>query len=288
MSFTQRTKTPKNSKIKYLTEYPDYYNTFNKAKFSSFRYKIKKSTYKPDYNNYRSNQNNFNTFYKSTAPFNYINNKNNKDGLLVCYNGGPRKQFRPLITKDNLNQILKNRRSISTRYKRPCGCYSNYNISKYSQEYIYPPNYERNEQYNNFYKSTNLPYIGDNVNERYSNQNAFITPRMENRKITYKLKDNDNFNDDNYRINTEANNYQNDNNIEMEKNEENQNENKGEVLEEQIEEKKEEIKEEQSDNYKKSFNYFNLKPRRRFHKIQIFNNCKPFLVDDFKDYGYYE
>ena len=169
MSFSQRTKTPKNSKIKFLTEYPNYYNSFNTAKFSSFRDKIKKSSYKPEYNNYRVNQYNFNTFYKSTAPFNYINNKNDKDGLLVCYNGGPRKQFRPLITKDNLNQIIKNRRSISTRYKRPCGCYSNYNISKYSQEYIYP-NYERNEHYNNFYKNNNLPYIGDNENDRYANQ----------------------------------------------------------------------------------------------------------------------
>lgn len=34
-------------------------------------------------------------------------------------------------------------------------------------------------------------------------------------------------------------------------------------------------------------NYLNLKPRRRFHKTQIFNNYKPFLVDDFKDYGEY-
>ena len=282
MSFTQRTITPKNAQIKYLSQYPDYYNTFNKAKFSSFKDKMKNSSYKPDYNNYRSNQYNFNTFYKASSPFNYINNKNDKDGLLVCYNGGPRKQFHPLITKDNLNQILKNRRSISTRYKRPCGCYSNYNISKYSQEYIYP-NYE----YNNYYKSNNLPYIGDNVNARYTNQNDYISPRMGNKKITYKLKDNNNVNAEDYRNNTEANNYPNNNNIEMEKNEENQNKNKGEVCEENIEEKKEELKEE-NENDKKSFTYFNLKPRRSFRKVQIFNNFKPFLVDDFKEYGYYE
>ena len=284
MSFTQRAKTPKSAKIKFLTEYPDYYNTFNKAKFSYFRDKIKKNEYKQNYNNYGTNQYKLNTFYKSSTPFNYIINKHDKDGLLVYYNGGPRKQFHPLLTKDNLNQILKNRRSISTRYKRPCGCYSNYNITKYSQEYIYP-NYERNEH---FYKSNNLPYIGDNDNSRYINQSRFISPQIANRKITNKLKDDDNYNNSKYRINTETNNYKNNKILQSEKNEEIENENKAEAHEEKIEEKKEEIKDEEKEKNKKSFNYFNLKPRRRFHKIQIFNNCKPFLVDDFKDYGYYE
>ena len=41
-----------------------------------------------------------------------------------------------------------------------------------------------------------------------------------------------------------------------------------------------------NDDFRKK-NYLNLKPRRRFHKTQIFNNYKPFLVDDFKDYGEY-
>ena len=276
MSFTPRAKAPKSTKIKFLKEYPDYYNTFNKAKFSSFRDKIKKNSYKQTYNNYGMKQYKLNTFYKSSTPFNYIINKHDKDGLLVYYNGGPRKQFGLLITKYNLNQILKNRRSFSTRYKRPCGCYSNYNISKYSQEYIYP-NYERNEH---FYKSNNLPYIGDNDNSRDINQSGFISPQIGNRKINYKF----NINDTKYRINTENNNYENNKNMQFEKNEEIENKNKVEDHEEQIEE----IKDEENKKYKKNFNYFNLKPRRRFHKIQIFNNCKPFLVDDFKDYGYYE
>ena len=34
----------------------------------------------------------------------------------------------------------------------------------------------------------------------------------------------------------------------------------------------------------KKFKIFNIRPRRRFHKVQIFNDCKPFLVDYFKEF----
>ena len=35
---------------------------------------------------------------------------------------------------------------------------------------------------------------------------------------------------------------------------------------------------------------YTIKPKigRRFHKVQIFNNYKPFLVDDFREYAKYE
>ena len=289
MSFTQRAKTPNNSNEKFLTESTNHYNTFNKARFSSFRDKIKKKAYNSDINYYRPNSYKGSTFLKSTAPFKYSNNRNERNGLLVCYNGGPRKKFHPIITRDNLSQFLRNR-STSYRFKRPCGCYSNYYSEKYKPEYYYP-NYERNEQYNTFYKQNNLPYISDNDNLRYTN--GFMSPQIGNRKngnITYKLKDN--FEDEKLRINTESNNYEKNQNMENQNQE--QNEKKEENNEVKYEEKKEEINGEkyEYESYKekmrKKFSYFNIRPRRSFHKVQIFNNCKPFLVDDFKEYGYYE
>ena len=211
--------------------------------------------------------------------------------MVVYYNGGPRKQFCPLITRENLSQYLKNR-STSFRFKRPCGCYSNFYSSKYRQDYQYP-NYERKEHYNTFCKGNNLPNICDNENIRHSNR--FMTPQIssrKNEKITYKLKGN--LDDDKYRINTESNNYTKNKSIEVQEQVEKKEENNDVEFEERqdnINEKKEE--EEYNDlnnekNHKKKYNIFNIRPRRRFHKVQIFNNCKPFLVDDFKDYGYYE
>ena len=291
MSFTQRAKTPKNTKIKFLATSQNHYNSFNNANLSSIREKIKKKSYNLNYNNFRPNSSKYNTFLKSSAPFKYCNNINNKDSLVVYYNGGPRKQFCPLITRENLSQYLKNR-STSFRFKRPCGCYSNYYSSKYSQDYQYP-NYERKEHYNTFYKENNLPNICDNENIRHSNR--FMSPQISSRnneKITYKLKGN--LDDDKYRINTESNNYTKNNANEVQEQVEKKEENNDVEYEEKQENINEKKEEEQSNdlnnenNHKKKYNIFNIRPRRRFHKVQIFNNCKPFLVDDFKDYGYYE
>ena len=285
MSFTKRANTPNYSKINNITEVQDHYNTFNKTNYSSFRDKIKlknNKIYNSNYNAFNPNPYNTTTFFRSTAPFNYYNKANDRNGLLICYNGGPRKKYNPLITRDNLSQYLKNR-SNSLKYRRPCGCYSKYYSSKYRPEYDYP-NFERSQQYNTFYKHNNfnnLPNISGNDNLRYSYD--FMTPKIENKKkITYKLKGNSD--SGNNRLNTDINNYQN---LEAENQE--QNAKKEEVVEENHEEVKAEINNENEKNEnKKKFNYFNLKPRRRFHKVQIFNNYKPFLVDDFKEYGYYE
>ena len=195
MSFAKRATTPNYSKLNNLTEVQDHYNTFNtfnKANYSSFRDKIQhKNKYKPNYNAYNAyipNPYNSTTFFSSSAPFNYYNKSEDKNGLLICYNGGPRKKYNPLIQRANLSQYLKNR-SKTLKYKRPCGCYSNYYSSKYMPEY----------DYSNFERSPQLPNISGNNNLRYSYDN--MTPRIDNRKkITYKLKDN--FDNSNNRLNT--------------------------------------------------------------------------------------
>ena len=43
-------------------------------------------------------------------------------------------------------------------------------------------------------------------------------------------------------------------------------------------------------NKSKYYNYYGATPKykRTFHKTQIFNHYKPFMVDDFKEYADYE
>ena len=125
---------------------------------------------------------------------------------------------------------------------------------------------------------------------RYSN--GFQTPQCKNKsKLTSKLKKN-NVNDDyldkvgesiykkeeNEKRNDANNDVNNDVNINV-NNDVNNDANK---QIDKIEEKEENKKS------KNIVNYFRIKPKRRFHKVQIFNNYKPFLVDDFKDYADYE
>ena len=52
-------------------------------------------------------------------------------------------------------------------------------------------------------------------------------------------------------------------------------------------ENKEENKEEKKEEEKIEKNYFRIieKPKFNFRKIQIHNNCKPFLVDDYRYYA---
>ena len=64
--------------------------------------------------------------------------------------------------------------------------------------------------------------------------------------------------------------------------------NKPEEEKQKNEEAKEgENKEEKKEEEKNEKNYFRIieKPRLNFRKIQIHNNCKPFLVDDYRYYA---
>ena len=266
MSFANRPLTPKNIPPQFLTDYHKIYNTFNKSQNFSFRDKIQKSFVHPKYVNFNNNRpHSYRTFLKSAAPFNYFNDR--RDNLLVCYNGGPKKEFHPI----SRSKFDKNRTSTSLKFRRPCGCYSNYNISKYSQ--CFDPYYS----YNNYYQEQELPAIDRDYNARYSDENymnKFDKPKIRNKggKISYKLKENvDEFKreeKEEERMYTEPSNKEN---IET----------KNRAMNEKINPEKN-----VNDDFRKK-NYLNLKPRRRFYKTQIFNNYKPFLVDDFKDYGEY-
>ena len=274
MSFNVKPKTSMYKNEKFMTEYQECYNTFNKSNYSSFRDRMNINNLRQSFNNNNYRSNSYNSFYKSSAPFTCANNTNNKGGLLVHFNGGPKKYLRQFMPKQNLSQFLNNR-SSSFKFRRPCGCYSNYNISKYTQCWDYPY-HDRPEQYNTNYQMNELPPI-DGENMRYSN-GANTLQAKNNGKKTFKLKQSG---DDGKCVATDSNceNYKNEE-IEKKNEDVNQNTNEAKVNEEKKEEKKSDVK--------NRFYYFNTKPRRRFHKVQIFNNYKPFLVDDFKDYGDYE
>ena len=80
-------------------------------------------------------------------------------------------------------------------------------------------------------------------------------------------------------INDDINNFTNDNMQNEKNNFVNKTEN---CKNEEICEKSEKYEKKDDDD---NFNFFKKKPKRRFHKIQIHNICKPFLVDDYRYYA---
>ena len=161
------------------------------------------------------------TFFKSSTPFNFIRNKNNKNEFFVCYNGGPVKKFNLAPKKIHLNLDNSNIYSDIMKYRLK------------SKNFLTTNNEKEKLKYNYLY----------NHLEEEKNKDEFINTN----ETAYKLKNPD--------INV----------TEVENSKENRNE-----------------KEEEEKGKK---NFFKIKKKRNFLKIQIHNNCKPFLVDDYRYYA---
>ena len=243
MSLTYRPISAKNAQ--------KFYNSFNKPK----KYRIggnKNDRYFQPYQDYRPPQPR--TFLQSMAPFNYYGNGSFKNNFLINFNGGPVKEINPKKAKSKLCNTFRNNKFISLRYMRPCGCLTKYNSSKYIPYY---PEYNGNEneygddcfdQDPNLFKSQNCK-----ENRRYFTPQNIKLKNVDNQRKPFCK------------------------NIEMSNNNLKNNDTK--------EEMKEELKEEQFESQytsRDSLNHFPyLKKKKKFYKTQIFNNYKPFLVDDY-------
>ena len=229
---------PKSAKICYnqhaLTETNNNYNCSSKknSSFPCIRENITKKYFNKSRTKFRNiPEYSYSSFLKSSTPFNYFRNKNNKNEFFICFNGGPRQKFSFPSKKLSLNMSkISNNFSNFTNYnsKNYNFCVTNYN--KNNKEKI-----KYNNIYNNIEEEKN---IENNINKRY------INPILNTEKNTFKLND----------IN-----------------------NKKKCEEKKCEKEKEKIVK----------NYFKIKkgPKCGFHKIQIHNNCKPFLVDDYRYYA---
>jgi hypothetical protein len=223
MSLTERPKSMKNS-YKFIHRPGKYKIEDNKSN----RYIQQFNEYRPPHPH---------TFLQSMAPFNYYGN-NGK--FLINFNGGPITSTNPKAKKAHLFCDFRNNKSMSLKYRRPCGCPANYNSAKYTPIYPYGECDESIKANKTTYKLKNKSYSKSQKNKN----KFFIESRNDNAKN--ELIEN----------------------------------NKSQKVE-----IKEGIKSEFFDNkydFRRYINFMqNLKKMRLFHKNQIFNNYKPFLVDDY-------
>jgi hypothetical protein len=247
-------KTPINLHKHFKSEYKDEFNLNKKPKNNFREYSNisnKKKIFFPKSSIYHS-------FLYSSAPFNYYKNPADKNTFLVSYNGGPKNQLHSFIKREDLKNYLYNKKLVYPN-KKPCGCISNYYNPKLARSQSYNDfrydnindEVNKSNQVNNFIKK-NYPSANGNIRtfKRYMTPNHF---RMSNDgKIILTLKKfrNDEFNN-NLRYEIQKNN-------------------------------------ENNEKIRNSFDssFYNFRPRfsNSFHKTQIFNRCKPFLVDQFQEF----
>ena len=218
MCYDQHALTESNNNYNYSNKksnlFPCIKDNINKKYFNQSRTKFRNL---PEYS--------YSTFLKSSTPFKFFRNKNNKNDFCICFNGGPRSKFSFPSKKLSLNMSkINNNFSNFAKYKLKSHNFTTTNNEKEKIKF--------NNIYNHLEEEKNTE--NNNINKRY------INPNIKTEKNIFKLDDIDN------------------------------------------NEKKEEKEEE-----KNVLNYFKVKkgPRCRFHKIQIHNNCKPFLVDDYRYYA---
>ena len=247
----QKNKT--RPELQFKTENNQYPNSLNQKKTIYFRDTM--------------NKNGPNQRYADHIPYAYRSTVK-PAGELPSFETLPNGDFNPLTSRENLTRYLKTKNSLFTRH-RQCQACQRLNGS-------YGKNY-----YTSYQKA--FPLIkGNYPNLKKSNKIPFQT--RNNGKLRYKLG---NYNTINY-DNNDYEAYNDDSNIKYPKIEKNVN---GLDNAEKQNNRYNTIDATNSiKNENKIINSYSYQPRfrRTFHKRQIFNNYKPFMVDDFHEYADYE
>lgn len=251
-----RLQTPKNyNNNQFRSKYKEVFTPMKKQQnnygdYLNLSKKDKFIFHRPNY--YRS-------FINSSAPFNYYKNPKDKNTFLISYNGGPKKQLHTYITKEDLKEDFHENKDFIHKNINPSIYQIKNKFPKLSRNKSFNENNDKRG--NNYMSNTfnKIEYLPENhFNRDVSGFRSSKAFRMsKDGKIILTLKK---FNDNKYNLN---------NNLRYEKNE---NEN-------------EEVK---NMKIKPRFinSCFSFRPRinKRFHKTQIFNLCKPFLVDEFQEF----
>ena len=251
-------KTPTNfHKNNLTTQYKGLLNSSIKLKSNINKYQnlLNKKKYilgRP--NLYRS-------FISSSAPFNYYKNPADKSSYLISYNGGPQNQVFSLMNREDSKQVFfRNNKEMLFKRVKSCGCPTRQCMPQLPRNLSYLNNKMDNNNKTpfNFEKIQNLPQQPLSRNKPCFNgfRTAKTLRRSNDGKIIYTLK----------KFNEENNDF---NKLKYE-------DNKGD----EIFDKKKILL------HNKYSSIYSFRPRinKIFHRTQIFDHCKPFLVDEFQEF----
>ena len=256
-------KNQNQTSLQFHTDYNNYLSPYNKTNSIYFRDTIKQFCPHQRYVDHRPYP--YRSFVKPPTDFNYFNNPIEKDSFVPCYIKYPTRELQPLVTRQDLAKYLKNNGKLIS-HQRPCNSCSRINNGNYGRNY-----------YTIYHKS--FPFINGNfTGTNFGIKTGFNYPNTtrnnRSQRLRYKIRDYDN-NNINNEYNNNFNNEYNENNNEFNNIEQKENKKDNNII-----------------NRNKYFenDYLGATPKykRRFHKTQIFNHYKPFMVDDFKEFADYE
>ena len=225
----------------------------------------------------------YRSIMKSYSNFNCFNSPVKSENSITCYRPINKKQCLPLVTRQDLVKYIKLKGTL-LKHLRPCYSCIRINKGNYGRNYSTIPQKR--------FPFINGNFIGDAPRfiPRYKTPTYSRYSRNITKPIKYKLtkeQENDN-NDAFYNTNTDMNNMYRKYKI----NDKEESKNEGV-------DKYSELNEIVKDNENTRFKYISrnnsnnnifYKPieKKRFHKTQIFNLYKPYLVDEFKEYAEYK
>ena len=237
------------SSLQFRTYNNNYISPYNKKQSIYFRDTIKQFCPHQRFVDHRTYP--IRTFSRPPIDFNYYNNPTEKDSFVPCFINYPKRELRPLVTRQDLVKFLKTNGRLLNHH-RPCNSCNRINNGNYGRNY-----------YTIYQKS--FPFINGNfTGTNFRIRTGYQTPIGGGTR--YKLRNYDYKGDDYNQFNNECD----------------ENENKSEKIKNETNLK--------DKNKMASSDYFATNPKklRKFHKTQIFNHYKPFMVDDFKEYADYE
>lgn len=203
--------------------------------------------------------------------FNYYNNPTEKETYFSCFHDYKKRELVPLVTRQDLNKYINNNSRL-LKHKKPCKSCTKIKNGNYGINYY-------------TIKQKSFPFINGNftgTNFRITNKYGTPYQTRNNEKFKFRIRNGDynNINNNNYDSNIDNNRYENNNN--------NFNSNNNSILSDNGIGNNERINKLSEMKKKMLKSHYTPNIRKSFRKTQIFNYYKPFMVDDFQEFGKYE
>ena len=104
MSTLLRSKEKNKSSLQFRPEYRDYLNPFNKTNSIYYRDTYKQFCPHQRFVDHRPNP--YRPFVKPPTYYNNFNNPTEKDSYVPCFQNYPKRELRPLVTRQDLSKYL--------------------------------------------------------------------------------------------------------------------------------------------------------------------------------------
>jgi len=230
----------------------------------------------------------YRSFLKSTSNFNYFNYPIKSENFIPCYKAMNKRKCLPLITRQDLAKYLKFNGTL-LKHIRPCTSCIKINKGNYGR------NYSTVNQKRFPFIDGNFVGSGPGIIPRYKtplnsrNKNNHFRYRLSSSKEAYNNEVFTNINNNIMSNNNELDNIYN-NYMINDKKEERKNEemDKFEEIDDNVGNNETKGLKIISTNFSNNTTFYQPLKRTKFHKTQIFNHYKPYLVDEFKEYAEYK